>query len=177
MKVALHACCGPCASACLPRLAEEGHETVLVFANSNIADEEEFELRRKEAEKLAANDAVKFAAIEYDHEEWLREVASGLEREPERGRRCEKCFRYNLKKVAEFAAANGLDAFTTSLTVSPHKDSRLIFACGAQAAEEKGSRFLEKDFKKKGGFLESVRRAKELDLYRQNFCGCEFSRR
>ncbi|MBO5750909.1 MAG: epoxyqueuosine reductase QueH [Kiritimatiellae bacterium] len=177
MKVALHTCCGPCASACLPRLMEEGHDTVLVFANSNIADKEEFELRRREAEKLAINDRAKFITIEYDHEDWLREVAAGLEDEPERGKRCERCFRYSLKKVAQFAAANGLDAFTTSLTVSPHKNSSTIFACGQESAKEQGSTFLEKDFKKKGGFLESTRRAKELNMYRQKYCGCEFSRR
>ena len=175
MKVALHSCCGPCASACVPRLKEDGHEVAMVFANSNIATREEFERRREAAEALARAEGVPFAALPYDHESWLREVAAGLEDEPERGRRCEKCFRYNLAKAAEYADEKGMDAFTTSLTVSPHKPSEKVFAAGRDvAAAGCGAAFLEKDFKKKGGFLLSVRRAKELGLYRQDFCGCEF---
>ena len=178
MKVALHSCCGPCASACVPRLKEDGHDVAMVFANSNIATREEFDRRREAAEALALADGVPFFALPYDHESWLSEVAAGLEDEPERGRRCEKCFRYNLAKTAEFAAEKGLDAFTTSLTVSPHKPSEKVFAAGRDAAASgQGAAFLEKDFKKKGGFLLSVRRAKELGLYRQGFCGCEFGGR
>lgn len=177
MKVALHACCGPCASACVPRLKDDDHDVVLVFANSNIATREEFEKRREAAEALARAEGVRFVEIPYDHGEWLREVAAGLEGEPERGRRCEKCFRYSLAKVARFAALNGIESFTTSLSVSPHKPSAVVFAAGREVASESGADFLEKDFKKKNGFLLSVRRAKELGLYRQSFCGCEFSRR
>lgn len=177
MKVALHACCGPCASACVPRLKEEGHDAVLVFANSNIDTREEFERRREAAEALARNDGIPFVALPYDHEEWLREAAAGFEAEPERGRRCERCFRYSLSKVAAYAAANGIDSVTTSLTVSPHKPSAVVFAAGRDAASGSSVGFLENDFKKKNGFLLSVSRTKELGLYRQSYCGCEFSRR
>ena len=120
MKVVLHTCCGPCASACVPRLVEDGHEVTMLFANSNIDTREEFEKRKHEAEKLARHDGVRFAALPYDHGDWLREVAAGYENEPEKGKRCERCFRYNLSKAAEYAADNGIGSFTTSLTVSPH---------------------------------------------------------
>lgn len=175
MKVALHACCGPCASACVPRLKADGHEVTLLFANSNIDTAEEFERRRAAAEALASADGVPFAALPYDHEAWLREVADGLEDEPERGRRCERCFRFSLAQAAAFAAERGLDAFATSLTVSPHKPSALVFAAGDEVAGV--PRFLHVDFKKRDGFLLSVRRTDELGLYRQTYCGCEFSRR
>ena len=176
MTTLLHTCCGPCASACVPALKETGREVTLLFANSNIDTEEEFEKRLCEAEKLAAADGVKLAALPYDHGEWLREVAAGYEHEPEKGARCERCFRYNLTKAAEYAKAHGFDAFTTSLTVSPHKVSPLIFAAGHAAATAVGSRFEGWDFKKGGGYDRSVKRAIELGLYRQSYCGCEFSK-
>lgn len=175
MTVVLHACCGPCASACIPRLKDSGYDVTLLFANSNIDTKEEFEKRRAEAEKLAANDGVSFAALAYDHEDWLENVAKGYEDAPEKGARCARCFRYNLKKAAEWAKENGTDNFTTSLTVSPHKPSAMVFEAGREAAEEKGGCFLEEDFKKKEGFKISVARTRELGLYRQSYCGCEFS--
>lgn len=153
----------------------------MLFANSNIDTREEFEKRKAAAERLAKADGVAFAALEYDHGEWLREVAAGFEDEPEKGLRCARCFRYNLGKAALFAAERGLDAFTTSLTVSPHKVSKAIFAAAReveQAGEAADSpKFLPEDFKKKEGFKLSVRRAAELGLYRQAYCGCEFSKR
>ena len=183
-RVALHTCCGPCASACVPRLREKGCDVTMVFANSNIDTKEEFERRRAAAEALAHADGAEFVVLDYDHEDWLREVAAGHENDPERGERCRRCFRYSLARVAEYAARNGIGHFTTSLTVSPHKDSRTVFAAGHAAAggcslHEIGGtpRFLEENFKKDDGFLMSVRRAKELGLYRQSYCGCEFSRK
>ena len=184
MTTLLHTCCGPCASACVPALKEMGREVTMLFANSNIDTKEEFEKRLREAEKLAAVDGVKIVALPYDHEEWLREVAAGYEHEPEKGARCARCFRYNLTKAAEYAKAHGFDEFTTSLTVSPHKVSPVIFHMGIVAAEVVtgakwwGSvpRFICVDFKKGGGYDYSVKRAIELGLYRQDYCGCEFSK-
>ena len=181
MMVVLHTCCGPCASACVPRLTDDGHEVTMLFANSNIDTHEEFEKRRHEAEKLARHDGVRFAALPYDHGEWLREVAAGYENEPEKGKRCERCFRYNLAKASEFARVNGIEAFTTSLTVSPHKVSSMIFDAGKSISDPcslfPDPSFLEYDFKKREGFKLSVKRAEELGLYRQSYCGCEFSKR
>lgn len=178
MRVLLHTCCGPCASACAPRLREQGHEVALFFSNSNIDTAEEFGRREAAARKLAEAEGVEMATDEYRHGDWLEAVAKGFEAEPERGARCERCFRWSMERTAEFAAANGFDAFASSLTVSPHKPSGLVFAAGREAAAAAGGvvEFLEEDFKKRGGFLESTRRAKELGLYRQGYCGCEFGR-
>ena len=176
MTTLLHTCCGPCASYCVPALKELGREVTMFFANSNIDTKEEFEKRLHEAEKLAAVEGVKIVALPYDHEEWLREVAAGYEHEPEKGARCERCFRYNLTKAAEYAKAHGFDAFTTSLTISPHKVSPVIFAAGDAAATDVGTRFECWDFKKGDGYDRSVKRAIELGLYRQDYCGCEFSK-
>jgi len=175
MKVLLHSCCGPCASACVPRLKDLGHDVTMLFANSNISDEAEFEKRKAAAQTLAAADGVTLVALPYDHGEWLREVAAGFEREPERGVRCARCFRYNLAKTAAYAAAHGFEAFTTSLTVSPHKVSEHVFAAGRAAACPTAA-FLEENFKRNEGFKRSLVRSAELGLYRQNWCGCEFSR-
>lgn len=177
MRVALHVCCGPCASACVPRLKEQDHEVIMLFANSNIDTREEFERRKAEAERLAKVDGVAFVDMAYDHDEWLREVANGYEHEPEKGKRCERCFRYNLAKAQEFAASHDCDAFTSSLSVSPHKVSAVLFAAGDECQQAGGPKFLHEDFKKREGFKISVRRAEELGMYRQSYCGCEFSRK
>ena len=181
-RTLLHTCCGPCASACVPRLKEMGREVTMLFANSNIDTKDEFEKRLREAEKLAAIDGVKIVALPYDHEEWLREVAAGYEHEPEKGARCARCFRYNLAKAAEYAKAHGFDEFTTSLTVSPHKVSSMIFDAAETISapvtkhQSPSTSFLSIDFKKREGFKLSVKRAKDLGLYRQSYCGCEFSK-
>lgn len=171
MNVVLHTCCGPCASACVPRLKDAGHAVTMYFSNSNLDSREEYERRLAEARKVADSEGVELEADVYDHGRWLREVATGYEDEPEKGRRCERCFRYNLARTAEFLEKAGQDAFCTSLTVSPHKPSSVIFASSDSPA------FLKEDFKKKEGFRLSVRRAAELGLYRQAYCGCEFSKR
>ena len=171
MKVLLHTCCGPCASACVPRLRGEGHDVTMFYSNSNIDTPEEFEKRLAAAKTLAEADSVELVADGYDHGSWLREVAAGLENAPEKGARCEKCFRFNLARTARYAAEHGFDAFATSLPVSPHKVSSRIF----EASED--GRFLKADFKKRDGFKESLKRSSELGLYRQGYCGCEFSRK
>lgn len=160
----------------MPALKGAGGDVSLLFANSNIDTREEFEKRLREAEKLASVEGVPIAALPYDHEEWLREVAAGYEHEPEKGERCARCFRYNLGKAAEYAKAHGFDAFTTSLTVSPHKVSMAIFSAAADAVKAFGSHFAPWDFKRHGGYDCSVKRAMELGLYRQSYCGCEFSK-
>ena len=188
MKVALHVCCGPCASACVPALRDLGNEVALFFSNSNIDTEAEFEKRLTNARKLAEADGVELVADSYDHEDWLEKVAKGFEDAPEKGARCARCFRYSLARTAAWAAERGYEVFTTSLTVSPHKVSPMVFEAGADAAwgvsakdcggsAAAAPKFLSVDFKKKDGFLRSLRRAAELGLYRQSYCGCEFSRR
>ena len=188
MRVALHVCCGPCASACVPALRDLGNEVVLFYSNSNIDTREEFEKRLDNARKLAAAEGVEIVADTYDHADWLEKVAKGLEDAPEKGARCAKCFRYSLARAAAWAAAHGCEAFTSSLTVSPHKVSAMVFSAGEDAAWEMSAKdcggsaaaapkFLPVDFKKLDGFLRSLRRTAELGLYRQSYCGCEYSRR
>ena len=131
---------------------------------------------------------MELVADTYDHADWYENVAKGLEDAPEKGARCARCFRYSLARTAAWAAEHGYEAFTTSLTVSPHKVSPMVFEAGADAAwgvsakncggsAAAAPKFLPVDFKKKDGFLRSVRRAEELGLYRQSYCGCEYSRR
>ncbi len=177
MKVLLHTCCGPCASACIARLKDAGHDVTLFYSNSNINTADEFARRRAAAETLAAADKVPLLVDDYDHAAWLARAAAGFEREPEKGARCARCFHFNLARTAAVAASRGFDAFTTSLSVSPHKASPVIFTAGRAAADAAGAKFLEEDFKKREGFKLSARRAAELGLYRQSYCGCEFSRR
>lgn len=144
----------------------------MYFANSNLDTEEEFARRLTAARTLAAAEGVELAVEPYDHGGWLKEVAAGFEGEPEKGARCARCFRYNLAKTAAYAAAHGFESFTTSLTVSPHKVSEEVFAAGREA----GAGFLEENFKKREGFRRSLARSAELGLYRQSYCGCEFSK-
>lgn len=143
----------------------------MLFANSNIDTAEEFDKRLGEARRLAAAEGVEIDAVPYDHDEWLREVAAGFETEPEKGERCRRCFRYNLAKAAEYAKAHGFDAFATSLTVSPHKVSEMVLSASDDPM------FLKENFKKGDGFKRSLERSAQLGLYRQSYCGCEFSRR
>jgi predicted adenine nucleotide alpha hydrolase (AANH) superfamily ATPase len=148
-------------------------EVVMFFSNSNIDTLEEFEKRKASAQVLAEAEGVELVVDDYNHEDWLKSVADGFENEPEKGERCSRCYAYNMRRTAEYAATNGLDSYTTSLSVSPHKPSAKIFA----AAENIScASFMKVDFKKRGGFLLSLKKAKELGLYRQNYCGCEFSK-
>ena len=174
-RLLLHICCGPCATACVERLREEGHDVTLFFSNANIAPETECERRLETARKFADAAGVPLVADEgASHDDWLREVASGFEAEPEGGRRCRRCFEFNLRRAAAYARANDFDAFTTSLTVSPHKRSETVFEAG-RAAD--AALFREENFKKRDGFKRSLALSAELGLYRQNYCGCEFSLR
>ena len=160
----------------------------LFFSNCNIDTADEFARRLAAARRLGEADGVPVVVDAYDHADWLEQVARGFEHEPEKGARCERCFRYSLARAASYAAAHGYEAFTTSLTVSPHKVSPMVFAAGRDAAWSVSTadcggsavaapKFLEEDFKKKNGFLHSLRRTEELGLYRQSYCGCEFSKR
>lgn len=173
-RVLLHACCGPCSSACIERLRDEGKEVTVFYSDANIAPASEYRRRRDNARKLAEEMGVPFVEdTGADHGDWLEKVAKGLEDAPEGGARCRRCFEYNLRRTAAYAEARGFPLFTTSLTVSPHKRSELVFEAGRAAG---GDRFLAEDFKKKEGFKRSVVLAKEHGLYRQRFCGCEFSK-
>lgn len=164
----LHVCCAPCASGCVERLMATGREIRLYYSNSNIVSEEEFERRLEAVRRLAGVFDLGLEIDSYDHAAWRRAVA-GYEHEPERGGRCPHCFRRSLDRTARRAGALGAN-FATTLTVSPHKPSRVIFEVGAD-----WNHFEPWDFKKQDGFGRSRALAREHNFYLQNFCGCEFS--
>lgn len=169
-KILVHCCCGPCATSSIQRLLDEGYEPVLCYGNSNIWPEEENNLRYENLLKVADYfGGLQVVRQSYDHEAW-REFVKGLENEPEHGARCLRCFEYNLRAAHDEAVRLGIGCFTTTLTVSRFKDSKSIFSVG----EQFGS-FEKIDFKKHDGFAKSCTMAKELGLYRQQYCGCEFS--
>ena len=168
-RILLHTCCGPCASASVERLLEDGWAVDMYYSNSNIATRDEFLKRLEGAAAVAEYFGVGFIEDGYEHLKWLAAVR-GYEDQPEKGSRCGICFDFSLGRTAAYAAACGYDGFTTTLTISPHKSSDLLFRTG----RSKGP-FIEYDFKKKNGFARSIELSKELDLYRQQFCGCEFS--
>ncbi len=168
-KILLHVCCAPCATACVERLLTNGRDVSLYFSNSNINNKMEFEKRLSYVEKIAGIFDVGLEVDPYQHDDWLEHIR-GLEDEAEKGLRCTKCFDWSLRRTAEKAAGAGIECFATSLTVSPHKNSQVIFAAGKQY-----SGFEALDFKKENGFLRSRELSEKFALYRQNYCGCEFS--
>lgn len=171
-RLLLHCCCAPCSSACLERLKDDFNITAL-FYNPNIEDSEY--LRRK-AELLRFIRETGWADfIDCDHDEHeFYSAVKGLEHCPEGGERCEKCFYLRLKKTAEIAEKNGFDYFTTTLTISPLKNAAKINGIGESLSG--AAKWLFSDFKKRGGYLRSCELSKEHELYRQNYCGCVFSR-
>lgn len=167
--ILVHVCCGPCATASIERLLEEGWKPVLFFSDSNIFPNEEFEKRYENLLIVAAKHNLKVIKDSWDHEEWLDWI-HGFEGEPEGGKRCSKCFRFNLLRAAAKAKELGIGHFCTTLTISRFKNSAKIFHEG-----EDLEGFEAIDFKKKDGFAKSCKMAKEMGLYRQGYCGCEFS--
>lgn len=174
-KLLLHSCCGPCSTACLQVLKEYFDVTVL-FYNPNIAPEKEYILRKNEQERYIRDYAqgVQFLECGYDPDEFYR-VVKGYEKCPEGGDRCALCFDLRLDFCAKVAKEKGFDCFCTTLTVSPHKNAELINSIGKLKESKYGVKFLPSDFKKKNGFLNSVKLSDEAGLYRQNYCGCVFS--
>ena len=178
-KLLLHSCCAPCSSYCITELSGNFSVTVFYY-NPNIDTDEEYEHRKEEQERFIKEgvfaNPVAFVGEEHEKEDFLK-IAKGLENEPERGKRCLECYRLRLKKTAEYAKQNGYEYFTTTLTLSPLKNAEAINEIGFELQEETGVRFLPSDFKKSGGDLKSIELSKEYNLYRQNYCGCEFSKR
>lgn len=173
-RLLLHACCAPCSSACLERLRESFSVTAF-FYNPNIEDEEY--LKRK-AELVRFIKETGWADIcDCEHETVVYYSAvRGLESCPEGGERCAVCFKLRLERTAMQAKEDGFDYFATTLTLSPLKNARLINEIGASLALKYGVKWLPNDFKKADGYLRSLQLSKEHSLYRQNYCGCVFSR-
>lgn len=170
-KILLHVCCAPCSTTGAERLIALGHEIVLFYSNSNIHPEEEYRKRLHEARRLASIHNLGLVEDIYDHQAWLDHI-KGYEEAPERGPRCLKCFEYNLERASSAAERLGCTGFTTTLTVSRYKSSKEIFAAGARFPG-----FLPMDFKKQDGYARSIKLSQDFELYRQGYCGCEFSRK
>ena len=172
----LHSCCGPCSSAVLERLREHFRVTVLYY-NPNIEPEEEYLHRRAEQQRLLSllGDDIGWLPCEYDHDAFTS-FAQYMADEPEGGKRCLACFALRLGETAAQAKAHGFEYFTTTLSVSPHKNADNVNRAGEEAAHRFGVRYLYADFKKKNGYLRSLQLSAEYDLYRQNYCGCLYSK-
>ena len=181
-RILLHSCCGPCSTACIERLLPD-YKVTIFYYNPNITDRDEYEKRKANQikfieafnEDVPEEDKVIFIEGEYLPEDFF-DVAKGLEDCPEGGERCTECFKLRLDRTAKAATVMGYPIFGTTLTVSPHKNYQLISAIGTQLAEIYELEFLDMDFKKKAGFQRSIELSKKYELYRQNYCGCEFSK-
>jgi len=176
LKVLLHSCCAPCSSHCISVLAPHADVTVFYY-NPNIYPQSEYMRRKQEQIRLldSAFPGVDIIDGDYDVESFY-DAVKGYENCPEGGERCAKCFELRLAKTAELARERGYDCFATTLTVSPHKNSAVINAIGKGLAPSSGVDFLPSDFKKKDGYKHSLQLSSLYGLYRQNYCGCEFSR-
>ncbi len=175
-RLLLHSCCAPCSSACLERLKERFQVTVLYY-NPNIDERAEYEKRKAEQIRfLEETGWANFLDCDYEAEKFAA-LVSGLEHEPERGRRCYACYGLRLDKTAAIAAKEGYDFFATTLTLSPHKSAVWLNELGEQAGGRYGVNYLFTDFKKGGGYLRSIELSKKYGLYRQDFCGCKYSKR
>jgi len=177
----LHACCGPCSSACLERLYPDYDITVFYY-NPNITDEGEYRMREEELKHFLQRwqpegvpTGITALSGRYDPREYYTCV-KGLEQEPEGGARCRACFLLRLEETAKQAAALGFDAFDTTLSVSPYKNSKVLAEIGRSLAAKYGVEYLEGNYKKQDGYRRSIELSKEYGLYRQDYCGCEFSK-
>ena len=172
----LHSCCAPCSSTCLERLKDKFKITVLYY-NPNIDEEEEY--KKRKAEQIRFLEETGWADfLDCDHEaEKFAEMSRGLEEEPERGKRCYLCYALRLEKTALVAKENGYSYFATTLTLSPHKNAEWLNEIGEKLAGRYEVNYLYTDFKKKGGYYRSTELSNEYNLYRQDFCGCKYSKR
>lgn len=173
-RLLLHSCCGPCSSSVLELLCKYFDIDVFYY-NPNIYPYEEYLKRESEQIKLLSNlSNINFIKCNYDEEEY-NNIVSGLENEPEGGSRCYKCIYMRMRKTALYAKENNYDYFTTTLSVSPHKNSKMINEIGKSLENELNIPYLYSDFKKKDGYKRSIELSSKYNLYRQNYCGCKVS--
>ena len=178
-KLLLHACCAPCSSAVLERLANFFQITIYYY-NPNITEKEEYQKRIEEIKKLISfiNPKYEVSLIEGKWEpEKYYEIAKDLENEPERGKRCYKCYELRLEETAKLAEKLNFPYFCTTLTLSPHKNSNWINEIGKNLDKKVQPTYIYSDFKKKEGYKRSIELSKEYNLYRQDYCGCIYSKR
>lgn len=175
-RLLLHSCCAPCSSYCLTELSGKIGTTVFYY-NPNLDCEEEYEKRKREQIRfLRETGLADFLDCDYAQDDYTA-VVNGLEQEKEGGARCTACYALRLERTAQEAKRGDYDCFATTLTVSPLKNAEKINRIGFELQEKYGVRYLPTDFKKRGGYLKSVELSREYGLYRQNYCGCRFSKR
>ena len=178
-KLLLHACCAPCSSYVLEYLSAYFDITVF-FYNPNISPESEYTFREQELIRLITEmtllSSIKIMSAEYNPTDFYN-MAKGLESLAEGGERCKKCYRLRLSKTAQVAKENGFDYFSTTLSISPYKNAEWLNTIGAEEGQLYGIEYLFSDFKKKNGYKRSCELSEQYGLYRQNYCGCEFSKR
>lgn len=173
-RLVLHICCAP-DEAWVVHTLRDRYGLLCFFCNPNIAPHEEYRLRLEEAQRVAKHFAVSFTADRYDPDSWesaIHDVAGT----PEGGERCRRCFMLRLGRTAAWCRENGWPAFTTVMSISPHKSITMLNECGSQCAAAHGVMYEPFDFKKNDGFRKSTVLSRELSLYRQDYCGCRLSR-
>lgn len=177
-RLLLHSCCAPCSSYVLKYLAEYFSITVLYY-NPNISPGEEYtkrvEEQRRLIEEMPAKNSITLIACDYEPQEFY-DAVRGLEKEPEGGARCFVCYELRMREAAMYAAEYGFDYFTTTLSISPLKNAEKINEIGEKLSAEYGVKHLPSDFKKREGYKQSVELSAQYNLYRQNYCGCIFSK-
>lgn len=173
----LHSCCGPCSSYVLEYLSKYFEITVFYY-NPNITEHIEYEHRVEEQKRLITlvHPHVHFLEGDY-HPEVFLEMSKGLEEEKEGGARCMKCYHLRMNETAKKAKELGFDYFTTTLSISPYKDSEKLNQIGEKLEQQYGVSYLYADFKKRNGYKRSIELSKQYHLYRQDYCGCEFSKK
>lgn len=178
-KLLLHACCAPCSSTVIERLASIFKITILYY-NPNISEKNEYKKRLDELKRFVSDFNTKYKIDildgKYDPNEFF-EMSKGLEQEQERGKRCYECYKLRLEETAKIAENLNFDFFATTLTLSPYKNSNWINEIGANLDKKYNSTYLYSDFKKKNGYKRSIELSNEYNLYRQNYCGCIYSKR
>ena len=177
-KLLLHACCAPCSSTVLERIAKYFDITILYY-NPNITDSEEYESRIQELKKFVSEinlDNIKVMPGRYEPEEFF-EMSKGLEQEKERGKRCYQCYKLRLEETVKIAEQQNFDFFTTTLSISPYKNSKWLNEIGTDLEKKYQSTYLYADFKKKNGYKRSIELSKQYNLYRQDYCGCIYSKK
>ena len=177
-KLLLHACCAPCSSAVLERISKYFDITILYY-NPNITEPEEYEKRLNEIENFVKKLNLKNIKVlrgRYNPKEFF-DISVGLEKEKERGKRCYKCYELRLKETAKVAEELNFDYFTTTLSISPYKNSKWLNEIGENLNKEFKPTYLYADFKKKNGYKRSIELSQEYGLYRQDYCGCIYSKK
>ena len=175
-RLLLHACCAPCSSYCLEYL-KDYFDITLFYYNPNISSKDEFDKRYGELKRLVKEMSLDIDIVcpQYDPQEFLEKV-KGYESCPEGGDRCGICYALRLKKACDYAEEKGFEYYCSTLSISPHKNAQKLNSIGTALAGGKKVKHLPNDFKKKGGYLRSIELSKQYNLYRQDFCGCEYSR-